>query len=67
MLKPEEVLNALAQLPPSAWPYGRAVAILVDQKRATSETDKIALRKNRGIVEGDLQGAHVAIRWISSE
>jgi hypothetical protein len=67
MLKPEEVLNALAQLPPSAWPYGRAVAILVDEKRAISETDKIALRKNRGIVEGDLQGAHVAIRWISSE
>jgi hypothetical protein len=67
MLKPEEVLSALAQLPPSAWPYGRAVAILVDEKRAISETDKIALRKNRGIVEGDLHGAHVAIRWISSE
>jgi hypothetical protein len=67
LLKPEEVLNALAQLPPSAWPYGRAVAILVDEKRASSETDKIALRKNRGIVEGDLQGAHVAIRWIPGE
>jgi hypothetical protein len=67
MLKPEEVLNALAQLPPSAWPYGRAVAILVDDKRALSEADKIALRKNRGIVEGDLQGSHVAIRWIPGE
>ena len=67
LLKPDEVLNALAQLPPSAWPYGRAVAILVDEKRAMSETDKIALRKNRGIVEGDLQAAHVAIRGISSE
>jgi hypothetical protein len=67
MLRPEEVLNVLAQLPPSAWPYGRAVAILVDEKRANSEPDKIALRRNRGIVEGDLHGAHVAIRWISSE
>jgi hypothetical protein len=64
MLKPDDVLNALAQLPASAWPYGRAVAILVDEQKASSEQDKVALRRNRGIVEGDLQGAHVAIRWI---
>jgi hypothetical protein len=64
ILKPEEVLNALAQLPASAWPYGRAVAILVEEKATASEQDKIALRRNRGIVDGDLQGAHVAIRWI---
>ncbi|MGC1373011.1 MAG: hypothetical protein WA824_12815 [Candidatus Sulfotelmatobacter sp.] len=66
LLKPGEVLNALAQLPASAWPYGRAVAILVDEKNARSEQDKVALRRNRGIVEGDLDGAHVAIRWISN-
>jgi hypothetical protein len=64
LLKPGEALNALAQLPASAWPYGRAVAILVDEKSASSEQDKVALRRNRGIVEGDLEGAHVAIRWI---
>jgi len=64
LLKPEEVLKALAQLPVSAWPYGRAVAVLVDEKNATSEQDKVALRRNRGIVEGDLEQAHVAIRWI---
>jgi hypothetical protein len=64
ILKPEEVLNALARLPASAWPYGRAVAILVEEKPAASEPDKIALRRNRGIVAGDLQGAHVAIHWI---
>lgn len=64
LLKPAEVLNALAQLPAAAWPYGRAVAILVDEKNATSEQEKVALRRNRGIVEGDLDGAHVAIRWI---
>jgi hypothetical protein len=64
ILKPKEVLNVLSQLPASAWPYGRAVAILVDEKRAASEQDKIALRRNRGIVAGDLEGAHVAIHWI---
>lgn len=64
ILKPEEVLKALAQLPASAWPYGRAVAILVDEKPTASEPDKIALRRNRGIVAGDLQSAHVAIHWI---
>jgi len=64
ILKPEEVLNALARLPASAWPYGRAVAILVEEKPTSSEPDKIALRRNRGIVEGDLQAAQVAIHWI---
>lgn len=64
ILQPEEVLGALAQLPASAWPYGRAVAVLLDAKPASSEPDRIALRRNRGIVEGELQNAHVAIRWI---
>jgi hypothetical protein len=64
ILKPEEVLSALARLPASAWPYGRAVAILVDERPTSSEQEKIALRRNRGIVEGDLEGAHVEIRWI---
>jgi hypothetical protein len=60
----EEVLNALAQLPASAWPYGRVVAILVDEKPSASDADKIAIRRTRGIVTGDLQGANVAIHWI---
>lgn len=66
ILKPEEVLSALARLPSSAWPYGRAVAILVDEKPTASEADKIAIRRNRGIVAGDLEDAHVAIDWIST-
>ena len=66
ILKPEEVLNALARLPASAWPYGRAVAILVEEKPAASEADKIAIRRNRGIVAGDLESAQVAIDWIST-
>jgi hypothetical protein len=64
ILKPEEVLNALARLPSTAWPYGRAVAILVDERPTTSEADKIAIRRSRGIVAGDLQGAQVEIQWI---
>jgi hypothetical protein len=66
ILKPEEVLKALAQLPASAWPYGRAVAVLVDAKPTSSEQDKIALRRNRGLVAGELQSAHVTINWVPS-
>ena len=66
IVKPEEVLKALAQLPSAAWPYGRAVAILVDAKATSSEQEKVALRRNRGIVAGELQSAHVAINWIPS-
>jgi hypothetical protein len=64
VLKPEEVLNALARLPESAWPYGRIVAILVDEKATASEADKIAIRRSRGIVAGNLESVHVAIQWI---
>ncbi len=66
ILKPQEVLGALAHLPASAWPYGRAVAVLVDAKPTSSEQEKTELRRNRGIVAGELQSAHVAIRWIPS-
>ena len=64
ILQPEEVLSALARLPASAWPYGRAVAILVEEKPTASESDKVAIRRSWGIVDGDLESAHVAIRWI---
>ena len=64
ILKPPQVVTTLAGLPASAWPYGRAVAILVDEKPATSESDKSSLRRNRGIVEGELQDAGVTIVWM---
>jgi hypothetical protein len=66
ILKPEDVSNALARLPGTAWPDGRAVAILVEEKPGASDADKIAIRRSRGIVEGDLRGADVAIQWISA-
>jgi hypothetical protein len=65
ILKPEEVLPALARLPGSAWPYGRVVAVSENGARA-SEQDAIAIRRNKGIVGGVLEGAHVAVNWVPS-
>jgi hypothetical protein len=38
--------------------------MLVDEKTGASEPEKIAIRRSRGIVAGDLESAHVAIQWI---
>ncbi len=67
ILKPEQVLTALAQVPASAWPYGRAVAILVEEKGAATDAEKVAIRRSRGIVEGDLRGAGVVISWVPTQ
>ena len=63
ILKPNELLPALAKLPSSDWPYGRVVAATENNIR-TSEQDGVAIRKNKGIVGGLLQGAHIAVRWV---
>jgi hypothetical protein len=65
LLKPDEMLAALAHLPASAWPYGRVVAISENGPK-NSEQDKVAVRRNKGIVGGILEGAHVAIKWVPS-
>lgn len=69
MLKPEEVPDTLAQLPSSAWPYGRVAAILVQgvpgSSEQRSEQQMVALRRNRGTVAGELERAHVEIVWMS--
>jgi hypothetical protein len=62
ILKPEEVIPALARLPASNWPYGRVVAA-AEGARA-SDQEGIAIRRNRGIVGGMLEGAHVAVKWL---
>lgn len=62
ILKPDELLGALAKLPASYWPYGRVVA--ATETARTSEQDGVAIRRNKGIVGGLLEGAHVAIRWV---
>lgn len=62
ILKPEEVLGALSRLPLSDWPLGRVVAIA--ESAHTSEENAIAIRRNKGIVGGLLEGVHVAIKWV---
>jgi hypothetical protein len=64
ILKPDEVLTRLAQLPPSAWPYGRVVAVRENGAQSTDEGD--AIRRNRGLLAGSLDEAHVLIKWIPS-
>jgi hypothetical protein len=65
ILKPAELLPALAALPASNWPYGRVVAATENTLRA-SEQDSIAIRRNKGIVGGILQSAHIAVKWVPS-
>lgn len=62
ILKPEEVIGALAQLPRSNWPYGRVVAAA--ETAPTSDQTGVAIRRNKGLVGGLLEEAHVAIRWV---
>jgi hypothetical protein len=65
ILKPDELLPALARLPASNWPYGRVVAVSPSAVRAT-EQDGVAIRRNKGIVGGILEGAHIAVKWVPS-
>ena len=64
-LKPDELLPALARLPASNWPYGRVVAAAENSTRS-SEQDAVAIRRNKGIVGGMLEGAHIAVKWVPS-
>jgi hypothetical protein len=65
LVKPEDLLPALARLPVSYWPYGRVVAAQENGVRG-SEQDGVAIRRNKGIVGGLLQGAHIAVEWVPS-
>lgn len=65
VLKPGELLPALAALPASNWPYGRVVAAAENSAKA-SEQDSIAIRRNKGIIGGILEGAHITVKWVPS-
>ena len=65
LLKPEELPEALASLPGSAWPYGRVVAVTEAEVRAAG--DDVSIRKNRGIVAGTMENLHVTINWVPSK
>jgi hypothetical protein len=62
-LKPDELLPALAKLPASNWPYGRVVAATETNNR-NSDQDAVAIRRNKGIIGGMLEGAHIAVKWV---
>lgn len=62
-LKPDELLPALAKLPASNWPYGRVVAATETNARS-SDQDAVAIRRNKGIIGGVLEGAHIAVKWV---
>jgi hypothetical protein len=63
LLKSDHVLDSLAALPASAWPYGRVVAVQ-EIGISGSDEDRITLRKNRAILAGTLEGAKVLINWL---
>jgi|SRR5579863_6078921 len=63
IVNPDKLLEALARLPASAWPYGRVVAIQ-EISTAGSEDDKARLRKNRALVAGSLESVKVLINWV---
>jgi hypothetical protein len=65
ILKPEEVPNALADLPASAWPYGRVVVIR-PKAGVSTEEGKVRLRKNRALLIGTLDNLKVAINEVPS-
>ncbi|MGO9084062.1 MAG: hypothetical protein ACLQBK_02460 [Candidatus Sulfotelmatobacter sp.] len=66
ILTTDELLSALAGLPASKWPYGRVVAVSENGVRA-SEQDAAVIRRNKGIVGGMLEDAHIAVKWVPSE
>ncbi len=63
LLKTDEVLPALGKLPPANWPYGRVVAV-AESSGTKTEQDAVAIRRNKGILGGMLEGAHVAVKWV---
>jgi hypothetical protein len=65
ILKPGELTQALGNLPPSAWPYGRVVAVTENAMRSGADDD-VKIRTNRAIVAGTLKSMRVLINWVPS-
>ena len=66
ILTPDQLLAALGELPSSAWPYGRVVAVAENAPAGSSEADRAQLRRNRALVAGTLENLHVVINWVPS-
>jgi hypothetical protein len=58
-ISPAKLGETLAQLPPSAWPYGRVVAVVENGVIS----DQASFRRNRGIVLGTLEALHIAVAY----
>ena len=65
ILKPDQLVGALAELPGSAWPYGRVVAV-AENAVSGSDADNAQLRRNRAVVAGTLESLQVLINWVPS-
>ena len=65
ILKPGELTQALGNLPPAAWPYGRVVAVTENGVRGSAD-ESVKIRPNRALVAGTLESMHVLINWIPS-
>ena len=65
LLKPDELLDTLAALPATAWPYGRVV-VVTENSLTSSEDQKVAIRRVKGIVAGTLESMHILINWVPS-
>jgi hypothetical protein len=65
IIDPNKLPDALANLPPSAWPYGRVVAIQ-EPRTPTSAEEKARFLKNRALVAGALESMQVVITWVPS-
>jgi hypothetical protein len=63
ILKPAELTQALGNLPASAWPYGRVVAVTENGIKGSTDDD-VRIRTNRAIVAGTLESLHVLINWV---
>jgi hypothetical protein len=65
IIDPNKLPDALASLPPSAWPYGRVVAIQ-EPSAPTSADEKARFLRNRALVAGALESMQVVITWVPS-
>ena len=63
LLKTEELPDALAQLPATAWPYGRVVALADD---FSPLADKNRIRDNKARVASLLHSSQLEIQWVPS-
>lgn len=61
LIKMDELTARLAQLPSSAWPYGRVVALADDRGSAS---DKARIRENKAKIAAALHSLNIEIEWV---